>query len=267
MHVGLMEGTIRRATLAANLDAVVAHGVHHLQYHVSASAPPLAEIRKELDAREMTISALSGTYNMIHPDVQKRHDGLRMLRSVAEKCEPLGTSVITICTGSRDAHSMWRAHPDNSSESAWQDLVESMGQALAVAEDFGVTLALEPEVANVIDSAPRARRLLDEMQSPYLKIVMDGANIFHKGELPRMREILDEAFELLGDDIALAHAKDLDRDGQAGHLAAGTGLLDYEQYLGLLKESGYDGAVVLHGLSEEQVPYCTGFLREKIGAL
>ena len=267
MYVGLMEGTIRRKTLTENLNAVVEHGVHHLQYHVPASGPSVAEIRKEMDTRQMTISALSGTYNMIDPDVEKRHAGLRMLRSVAEKCAPLGTSVITLCTGSRDPQSMWRAHPDNNTAEAWRDLVESMEQALAVAEAYDVTLALEPEVANVIDSAQKARRLLDEMQSPYLKVCMDGANIFHKGELPKMREILDEAFALLGDDIALAHAKDLDRDGQAGHLAAGTGLLDYDQYLGLLKENGYDGAVVLHGLSEAQVPFCTNFLREKIAAL
>ena len=267
MHVGLMEGTIRRETLTENLDAVVEHGVHHLQYHVSASAPSLAEIRKEMDDRQMTISALSGTYNMIDPDVEKRHTGLRMLRSVAETCAPLGTSVITLCTGSRDPQSMWRAHPDNNTEEAWRDLVESMKQALEVAEEYKVVLALEPEVANVIDSAQKARRLLDEMQSPYLKVCIDGANIFHKGELPKMGEILDEAFALLGGDIALAHAKDLDTDGQAGHLAAGTGLLDYDQYLGLLKESSYDGAVVLHGLSEAQVPFCTDFLREKIAAL
>jgi sugar phosphate isomerase/epimerase len=261
-----MVGTIRRETLDETLDAIVEHGVHHLQYHVP-TGPSLAEVREAMNARQITISALSGTYNMIDPDVEKRHAGLRMLRSVAEQCAPMGTSVITICTGSRNPDSMWRAHPDNNSASAWRDLVTSMRQALEVAEEYEVTLAFEPEVANVIDSAPRARRFLDEMQSPYLKVCMDGANVFHKGELPKMREILDEAFELLGDDIALAHAKDLDRDGQAGHLAAGTGLLDYDQYLGLLKESGYDGAVVLHGLSEEQVPFCTGFLREKIDAL
>ena len=75
-------------------------GVHHLQYHVPASGPSVAEIRKEMDARQMTISALSGTYNMIDPDVERRHAGLRMLRSVAENCAPLGTSVITLCTGS-----------------------------------------------------------------------------------------------------------------------------------------------------------------------
>ncbi len=267
MQIGLMEGTIRRETLGETLDAIVEHGVYHLQYHVSASAPPLAEIRKALDARQINVAALSGTYNMIHPDVQKRKDGLNMLRSVAAACEPLGTSVITLCTGSRDADSMWRAHPDNNTESAWRVLVDSMEQALEVAEAYNVTLAIEPEVANVVDSAKKARRLIDEMQSPHLKVVMDGANIFHKGELPRMREILDEAFALLGEDIALAHAKDLDRDGQAGHLAAGTGLLDYEQYLALLKQVGYEGAVVLHGLSEAQVPFCTDFLREKISAL
>ena len=266
MHVGLMVGTIRRETLGETLDAIVAHDVHHLQYHVPGGLS-LSEVRKALDDRQMTIASLSGTYNMIDPDLEKRHAGLGMLRAVAEQCAPMGTSVITICTGSRDPDSMWRAHPDNNSAAAWRDLVESMGQALAVAEAHKVTLAFEPEVANVVDSAQKARRLLDEMQSPYLKVCMDGANIFHKGELPKMRDILDEAFELLGDDIALAHAKDLDRDGQAGHLAAGTGLLDYDQYLGLLKASGYEGAVVLHGLSEAQVPFCTNFLREKIAAL
>ena len=45
------------------------------------------------------------------------------------------------------------------------------------------------------------------------------------------------------------------------------GLLDYDQYIGLLKECGYDGAVVLHGLSEEQVPLCANFLQGKIDSV
>lgn len=266
MYAGLMEGTIRRNTLGKTLDATVGQGIHHLQYHISTSVS-VEEICKEMEEHGVQIVALSGTYNMIDPDIQKREAGLRKLRYVAAQCEPLGTSVITLCTGSRDPHSMWRAHPENNSESAWKDLIYSMKKALEVAEEFNVSLAFEPEVSNVIDSAQKARRLLDEMKSPYLKVVMDGANIFHKGELPKMREILDEAFALLSEDIVLAHAKDLDRDGHAGNLAAGTGLLDYDQYIGLLNEVGYDGAVVLHGLSEEQVPFCANFLQEKIDAL
>ncbi len=266
MNIGLMEGTIHRETLEETLDSVVTQEVYFLQYHVSKGGTSTDKIRQAIEDRGIKIVALSGTYNMIDPNVQKREAGLDKLRYVAGQCKPLGTSVITLCTGSRNPHSMWRAHPDNNAIDAWHDLVQSMEKALEIAEEYGVTLAMEPEVSNVIDSAKKARRLLDEMQSPYLKVVMDGANIFHKGELPQMRDILDEAFTLLGKDIVLAHAKDLDRDGEAGHLAAGTGLLDYDQYLRLLSECGYDGAVVLHGLTEEQIPYCVKFLQEKIDA-
>jgi sugar phosphate isomerase/epimerase len=115
-------------------------------------------------------------------------------------------------------------------------------------------------VNNVVDSAHKARRLIDELGSPALKVVMDPANIFHTGELPRMREMLEEAFSLLGQDIALAHAKDLDHDGDAGHLPAGKGILDYPLYLDLLQRSGFTGALILHGLREEDVAGCVAFV-------
>jgi sugar phosphate isomerase/epimerase len=262
--------------LGAVLDAVAAHGVHAVQFNLSCAgveeipdviAPTLvATIRQEMAARGITMSAISGTFNMIHPDMAERQAGLRRLRTLAAACESLGTSVITLCTGTRNTESMWRSHPDNGSEDAWRDLVVSMHETAAIAEEYGVTMAFEPEVSNVIDSAQRARRLLDEIGSPYLKVVMDGANIFHQGELPHMTAILTEAFDLLGNDIALAHAKDLTEDGHAGNAAAGTGLLDYDLYVRLLHESGYTGALVLHGLSEAQTPGCIEFLRARLAA-
>src|SRR5206468_2393426 len=111
--------------------------------------------------------------------------------------------IITLCTGTRDPDDMWRRHPDNDTPEAWQDLLASMHEAARIAEENNVTLAFEPEVANVVDSASKGRRLLDEVGSPGLKVVMDGANLFRAGELPRMREVLDEAFVLLGRDIVL----------------------------------------------------------------
>ena len=62
----------------------------------------------------------------------------------------------------------------------------------------------------------------------------------------------------------MAHAKDLDHDGDAGHVAAGHGKLDYEHYLSLLNTYGFKGPLFLHGLSEAQVPGCVAFLREKL---
>jgi sugar phosphate isomerase/epimerase len=277
MQIGIMARTFVRPTLEETLDAVISHEIYCVQFSLGCvGLPELPEhidtglcdrIRREMDTRKITMAAISGTFNMIHPDLQKRQDGLRRLCELASVCNRLGTSVITLCTGTRDPESMWRRHPENDSPEAWEDLVASMKEALQIAEENKVTLAFEPEVSNVVDSASKSRRLLDEMQSPYLKVVMDGANIFHKGELPRMREILDEAFALLGEYIVIAHAKDLDRDGEAGHKAAGKGLLDYAQYLSLLNTVGFDVPLILHGLSEEQVDECVAFLREKMVAI
>jgi sugar phosphate isomerase/epimerase len=129
---------------------------------------------------------------------------------------------------------------------------------LPVAEAHGVTMAVEPEPANVIDRAAKGRRLLDELRSPNLKVVMDAANLFHPGELDRLPEALREAFDLLGGDICLAHAKDLNAEGKV--VAAGKGVLDYPLYLSLLQQSGYAGPLILHSLSEEEVPGSWAFL-------
>jgi len=69
---------------------------------------------------------------------------------------------------------------------------------------------------------------------------------------------------LLGPDIVLAHAKDISRDGDSGHEAAGKGLLDYDYYLECLRRIGYDGPLILHGLEEAQVGECLAFLRGKM---
>lgn len=82
-----------------------------------------------------------------------------------------------------------------------------------------------------------------------------------------MKQMLDEAFALVGKDIVMAHAKDLDHDGDAGHQAAGQGKLDYDRYLSLLWAYGFKGPLLLHGLSEAQVPGCVAFLREKLARL
>ena len=201
---------------------------------------------------------------MIHPDVRERTQGLERLEVLASSCDRLGTGIITICTGTRDADHMWSRHPDNDTPEAWADLAATLERAVAIAEKHDVALAFEPEVNNVIDSAEKARKIIDQVGSSHLKVVIDGANLFHAGELPRMTEILDHAFDTLGDDIVMAHAKDLSRDGDAGHEAAGTGLLDYDHYVHLLRQMDFQGALVLHSLDESQVDSCLAFLRGKI---
>jgi sugar phosphate isomerase/epimerase len=137
----------------------------------------------------------------------------------------------------------------------------SLEPALAVAERHGVTLAFEPEHNNVVDSAAAGRRLIDELASPCLRVVIDAANLFSGGGLGRQADTLREAFELLGDRLALAHAKDVRNDGAI--VAAGHGELDYDLYLQLLSEHDASVPLILHGLAESEVRGAVAFLRAR----
>ncbi len=274
MRLGIFAKTFVRPDLGATLDAVGACGLGCVQFNfASAGLPSLPErieprilndIAREFKRRRLSVAAVSGTFNMIDPDGGKRSEGLRRLEGIAASCAALGAPLVTLCTGTRDPQNMWRAHPQNDSAEAWQDLTVSMRAALKIAEEHDVCLGVEPETANVINSARKARRLLDEMKSPRLKIIMDAANLFRPGERARKAEILEEAFDLLGGDIALAHAKDF-RDGDSlTFAAAGQGMLDWPRVLRLLRAADFQGPLILHGLAEEEVKTSVAFLRQEL---
>ena len=276
MRLGIFAKTFARSSPEGVFDALAGYDLRETQFNMSVAglsplpeeiAPALAErVRVAAAERQITLVAVSGTFNMIHPHKEVRRDGLRRLGVLAGACDRLGTSTVTLCTGTRDPEDMWRRHQDNARPEAWRDLLATMQEALETAEEHGVTLAFEPEAANVVDSAAKGRRLLDEMRSPRLKVVMDAANLFDATDptrsLSRSEEILEGAFELLGGDLLLAHAKDVNGSGEV--VAVGKGELDYEQYLKHLDEAGYGGPLVMHGLAEEEVEGSLAFLRRKL---
>ena len=274
MQLGIFARTFVRPSLEETMDAVKFYGLDCLQFNFSCVglptlpnhiAPTLAiRIRTQLEKRALRMVAVSGTCNLIHPDLTQRANDLKRLQSLIPACKDLGTSVITLCTGTRDPEDMWRGHPENDSVSAHRDLRTSLETLLPVALKHKITLGIEPEPANVIATARQARLLLDDLKSPCLKIVFDAANLLMPHGLKEQKRILSEAAHILGTDIMLAHAKDLRRDGDALTVAAGKGEVDYHLYLELLEQAGFNGAIVLHSLAEGEVPASVEFLRSKL---
>ncbi len=151
---------------------------------------------------------------------------------------------------------MWKWHADNDSKEAWDDMVQSIEAALLAAEKNNLILAFEPESENVANSAIRARKLLDDLRNPRLRIIIDPANLISPKR--NQKEVLDEAFTLLRDAIVIAHAKDRNNDFKP--CAAGKGMLDFEYYLRCLKEIGFTGPLIMHGLEEKDVRFSREFL-------
>jgi len=269
MRLGIFARTFNRPGLAATLEAVAGTGLRVMQFNLALTGGPslpdaipaelAARVRAEATGWGLEIAAVSGTCNMAHPDPDVREDGLRRLGVLVAAAPALGTRIVTLCTGTRDRTDPWRHHPDNGTPQAWRDMRASIEAAVRVAEAHDVTLAFEPEHHNVVDCAAAGRRLLDELGSPHLRVVIDPANLFTGPDLDRQGDTLREAFELLGDDVVLAHAKDVRRDGTV--VAAGRGELDHGLYVGLLASTGRDAPLILHGLTEDAVPASVAFLR------
>lgn len=211
------------------------------------------------DDTKVAVAGVSGTYNMIHPDPQIRRDGLERLRVLIAAAPAMGTQLVTLCTGTRDPHDQWRRHRDNGSKAAWRDLLDEMAKAVALAEEHDVDLGIEPEPANVIASAELAQHLIDSLASPRIRIVLDAANIVEASDEGCERATVERAVDLLADRIAIAHAKD--RDAQGHVVAAGSGVVDFPHFVAYLKSVGFDGPLVAHGLSAQDAPGVSKFLK------
>lgn len=272
MHLGIFARTFARPTVEGVFDAVRAHDLQYVQFNLSCAGVPtlpdeiapalITRIREAAQSRAIEIAAVSGTYNMIHPDREVRQKGLRRLRTLAAACRGMGTTVVTLCTGTCDPVDMWHWHPENASPHAWSELLHAMEAALRIAEEEQITLAFEPERSNVVSTAAQGHALLSAMQSPRLKVVIDPANLIVSGDERPMHQVLAEAFDLLGEHIVIAHAKD--RGADDTFQVAGGGILDYDAYLRLLQSIAFEGPLILHGLAEEQVDIAVEFLYRKL---
>ena len=213
----------------------------------------------------LTICALSGTYNMAHPDAARRGSDRIGFANVVRAAQYMQVPLVTLCTGTRNATDMWAAHPENGSPEAWATLRSELDFALELAERHGVALGVEAEPGNVVANARMARRLLDEIESPHLKIVMDAANLLPSESQARQREVVAEAVSLLGADVALVHTKDVGPTGAA--VAAGRGVVDFHNFLKGILSSGYRGPLVSHNFPEEDAAYVSGFLRRVLAEI
>ena len=273
MYTAIFSRTYPMKNINEVLDIVAADGFEGIQANLSSAGlpslpdelpPGLAEeIRDAASSRGIKIAALSGTYNMAHPDMHVRHASRFGFANVVIAAQQMGTPIVTLCTGSRHSLDMWKSHPENHGADAWNDLRAELEYALRLAEDAGIQLAIEPEPANVIRDARTAERLLKEIASTHLGIVLDAANLLTPGTLSTQHEIMAEAADLLGSSLVLAHAKDIDASGNV--VAPGEGAVDLQAFTRRLRAAGYDGPLIAHGLTDDKTAAASKTLQRIIG--
>lgn len=255
-------GRIRGDGFAAVQFNLSCAGLSPLPADLPAGLPE--RIRREADAAGVDLCALSGTYNMAHPDPDRRAADRVGFANVVWAAADMGVPLVTLCTGSRDPADMWRGHPENGTPEAWSALRGELDVALDLAGRAGLRLGVEPEPGNVVSDAAVARRLLDEVGGERLGIVLDAANLLPPEALPRQAAIVARACVLLGPHLLLVHAKDVDAEGRV--VPAGRGAVDLPAFVTAVRRAGYDGPLVGHNFAEHEAPGVAAELARLIGA-
>jgi sugar phosphate isomerase/epimerase len=269
MELGIFAKTFSGSTPMEVLTAARRAGYTSVQYNMACSGigPLPVEVSEEvadavaMASRETGVSivAISATYNMIHPVRAIRETGRRSFEAIASRAARMGAGLLTVCSGSCDPEDQWRHHPDNNTETAWLEMIREFRLLDEVARRYDIRIGVEPELANVVSSAHKARALIDALASDRIRIVFDPANLFEREDSRARKETIENAIHLLKDRIEITHAKDRNADGSFA--TAGKGVIDYVHYISVLRRSGFDGALVAHGLSHDEAEGVFQFLR------
>ena len=272
MRVGIFSKTFEGIKPLKVLSDCKLIGFECTQYNMSCSGigslPEIIpesvtlELKDAIHLTGISISAISATYNMTDPNINRRSVGRKAFEAIAKCAAFLGTPIVTVCSGSLNTNDKWKSHPDNSNPENWFDMCKEFEMLCTIAEKHNILIGVEPELGNIVSSAPHAAKLLKSFSGGPIRIVLDPANLIEDAPLDQHKKIIDEALESLEKKIILVHAKDRSSDGCIA--PPGKGVIDWPYFLKSLAYGGFDGPLITHGITASQAPETANFLRDQI---
>ncbi|MBO5145351.1 MAG: sugar phosphate isomerase/epimerase [Lachnospiraceae bacterium] len=202
----------------------------------SALTPGYAMYLKRLFAKNDLDIAVLGCYlNLANPDPEQlkaiQNKYLANIRFAAH----LGAGVVGTETGA--PNTAYKFEEACWGEEALQIFIKNLRPVVKYAEQMGVLVAIEPVVRHIVCNPVRARRVLDEIDSPNLRIILDPVNLLEIYNYEKQDEIIDEAMELLGKDVAVLHVKDfVIKDDKLVSVPVGQGQCHWDRIIPYMKK-------------------------------
>jgi sugar phosphate isomerase/epimerase len=217
-------------------------------------------IRDAFHSQGIQIAVLGCYINLGDRDEARRRPQLERFKEYIRFARDFGCSVVGTETGSLNAD--FSRHPDNGGEEAFGTVRAGILELVREAERFGVFVGIEAVERYVISSPRRLRRLIDEVNSPNLRVIYDPVNLLWSSNCNRQQEIMEEAQALLGDRICTVHAKDFTiQDGEFRELPAGAGRLDYPKVIRWLKDQKPGIDILLENTDPATIAQTVAFMR------
>jgi len=203
---------------------------------VPALTPGLAMYLRRLFAENCIEIAVLGCYlNLCTPDEEALAVNVEKYKAHIRFASHLGCGVVGTETGAPNKE--YKYEPVCHTEEALELFIKNLRPIVEYAEKMGVIFAIEPVWKHIVSTPQRARRVLDEINSPNLQIIFDPVNLLCYDNYNDRERIFDDAMTLLGKDIAVVHIKDfVVGENDLTSVAAGDGEMDYTKIISFIKK-------------------------------
>ncbi|MFC1650532.1 sugar phosphate isomerase/epimerase family protein [Candidatus Latescibacterota bacterium] len=232
----------------------------------------IRELRAALKQHDVLFYTLHQWQNILDPDPERAERNIRGIITGIESAERIGVENVVMHTGGRNPHNVSGPHKDNWTQETWNMGVAVTKRILKDTSGSKVNLAFEAVNCNNNNTPQSHVRLREDVGDPRVKVCLDPTNMMHPGVYFRTTELLNQCFDLIGEDIMFCHAKDSTWEGMSAavHEGAvlGEGTMDYAQFLARLSRMKYPRAMLIEHLPNDQYPQCRQHLldvAEKIG--
>lgn len=196
--------------------------------------------------------------NMVTSDEAVRKESVRTVQAALRLAGWMGARGIDTGPGSMNPNGPWYPHPDNWTVSAERQLVKTLKECTAAAEDAGVYLSLESHQLVTLASPEIAKAVLDEVDSRWVRCDYDSANWITLQTVFDTGAEVSRHFDILGNHIVSAHAKDVwVEDKLTVHIedgCPGKGLMDFKTLFRRIEDLSPDYPVIAEGNSTADLP-------------
>lgn len=180
---------------------------------------------------DLEVSVLGCYINPVDPNKEQLKASLSRFSDFIGYAKDLNAGVIGTETGG--TANIEQTHSDSN----YLFFLNNMMPLFDKAEELGVNIGIEPVSIFTIHSPEVMNRMIDDVKSDRLSVILDVSNMTTPENHSRHTEIIDKSFELFGDKIKTIHLKDFTFDGINKRFApAGTGELDIKYLFDKIKQ-------------------------------
>ncbi len=207
-------------------------------------------LRNAFRKADLDVAVLGCYLNLANPNAETLKKTQEKYYAHLRFASILGCGMVGTETGAPNEGYTYDKEACHSRE-ALETFITNLKPVVDCAEKMGVIIAIEPVYRHIVYDAKRAREVLDRIGSPNLQIIFDPVNLLWVDNYEQRYEVIDEAIDLLGKDIAMIHLKDsiLQADSVKS-VGCGFGEMDYKNII----KFAIDKKPLIHATLEDTKP-------------